>query len=94
LKPEVQMPTKLDSETIAAAIEGFNAQKKKLEAKISELRAMLVPQSPKESAAQARPRRRTLSAAARKRIAAAQRKRWKAAKAAASGLEQGQPDRP
>jgi hypothetical protein len=68
------MPTKLKAEIIAAAIAGFEEQKKRLSAQIAELRQMLNPTAPDGSAPT--PVRRRMSAAARARIAAAQRKRW------------------
>jgi hypothetical protein len=77
------MPThKLTPEIITAAIEGFESQKRRIDAQIVEIRAMLpggrtepaaTPESPKG-------KRRKLSAAARKRIGDAQRKRWAASK--------------
>jgi hypothetical protein len=79
----IQMPTqKLTTEILAAAIEGFEAQKRRLDEQISELRQMLdggrsepvaTPEAPKG-------KRRKMSAAARKRIGDAQRKRWAASK--------------
>jgi hypothetical protein len=69
------MPTKLNSEILAAAIAGFEEQKKRLNAQIAELRQMLNP-SATDGTAPATKRRRPMSAAARARIAAAQRKRW------------------
>jgi len=72
------MPTKLRTEIIAAAIAGFEAQKKRLNAQIAELRQMLNPSTTDGSAPT--PVRRRMSAAARARIAAAQRKRWDAAR--------------
>jgi hypothetical protein len=71
------MPTKLKTEIIAAAIAGFEEQKKRLNAQIAELRQMLNPSATDGSALA--PKRRRMSAAARARIAAAQRKRWAAA---------------
>jgi hypothetical protein len=68
------MPTKLNTEIFAAAIVGFEEQKKRLEARIAELRNMLGP-SATDGAAPPKKRRR-MSAAARARIGAAQRKRW------------------
>jgi len=68
------MPTKRDTEIIAAAIAGFEEQKKRLNAQIAELRQMLNPSATEVSALA--PKRRRMSAAARARIAAAQRKRW------------------
>jgi hypothetical protein len=68
---------KLSPEIINAAIDGFEAQKKQMEEKIVQLRAMR-DGKPADGAAAAQPvvrKRRKLSAAARARIAAAQRKR-------------------
>ena len=75
------MPTKITNEILAAAIEGFLAQKQRLNAQIAELRQQLTGGSP-EPAATPEPtrKRRKMSAAARKRIAEGQRKRWAAAK--------------
>jgi len=82
------MPTpKLTNEIIAAAIEGFEAQKTRIDGQIAELQALLTG-SPAESAAAPEPpkrARRKMSAAGRKAIAEAQRKRW-AAKKAAEGV--------
>ena len=71
------MPTKLTAEIITAAILGFEEQKRHIDTKIAELRAMLSG-SPAESAAkpEGTPRKHKISAAARRRMAIAQRKRW------------------
>ena len=71
------MPKKMTEEIVNAAIEGFKAQKFRLDQHIAELRAMLNG-SPQAAAASApvSARRRKMSAAARRRIAAAQRARW------------------
>jgi len=69
------MPTKANTEIVAAAIAGFEEQKKRLDACITELRNMLAPSVP-DGAARGTNERRNMSAAARARIAAAQRKRW------------------
>lgn len=81
------MPAHLTKTIIEAAIDGFEAQKHKIDIQIAELRALLsgdtspkpadAPQSP------AQPRRK-ISAAARKRMAAAQKKRWAAVKGEAA----------
>jgi hypothetical protein len=73
------MPTqKLTTEILVAAIEGFEAQKRRIDAQIAEIRQMLdggrtepatTPEVPKS-------KRRKMSAAARKRMGDAQRKRW------------------
>src|ERR1039457_4477127 len=74
---KADMPTKLTTEIITAAILGFEEQKRHIDTKIAELRAMLSG-SPAESAArpEGTPRKHKISAAARRRMAIAQRKRW------------------
>ena len=74
------MPTqKLTAEVITAAIEGFEAQKKRINAQIADFRQALADNSALGVAApEPMRRRRKMSAAARKRIAEAQRKRWAA----------------
>jgi hypothetical protein len=79
------MPTpKLTNEIIAAAVEGHEAQRVRIDGKIAELRAMLPGGSPEAAAAPepTRSKRRKMSAAARRGIAEAQRKRWAEAKKA------------
>ena len=77
------MPTqKLTAEIINAAIEGFESQKRRIDAQIAELRAMLSG-GPAETAAIPEPakrKRRKMSAAGRRAIAEAQRNRWAASK--------------
>jgi hypothetical protein len=76
------MPTKLTPDIITAAILGFEEQKRQIDSKISEMKALLSG-SPTETEATPEPpkgKRRTMSAAARARISAAQRKRWAASK--------------
>jgi hypothetical protein len=79
------MPTKLTHEIITAAIEGFEAQKTRIDAQIAELRAVLTGGSTEPAAKPEPPKRkrRKMSAAGRKAIAEAQRKRWAASKKAA-----------
>jgi hypothetical protein len=82
---KADMPTqKLTNEIIVAAIDGFEAQKTRLDAQIAELRAMLPGGSPEAATTPEAPKgkRRKMSAAARKRIGDAQRKRWAASKKA------------
>ena len=69
------MPIKLKNEIVAAAIAGFEEQKKRLNAQIAELRQMLKPVA-SDSNPPVLKKRRRMSAAARAKIAAAQRKRW------------------
>ena len=71
------MSNNLNPQIIAAAIEGFESQKKRLDAQIRELRAMLNGGRTKSGAAEPPKRkRRRISDAGRKRIAETQRKRW------------------
>lgn len=79
------MPRKLSNDLISAAIEGFEAQKRRLDEQIRELRAMLPSNGARAGASvgTAAPsrgprKRRRMSADARRRIAEAQRKRWAA----------------
>ena len=68
---------KFTHEILAAAIEGFQAQKQRLDAQIAELRQLMTGGSAKPAATPEPTRkRRKMSAAARERMAAAQRKRW------------------
>lgn len=72
------MPTgKLTTKIIEAAIAGFEAQKKSIDAEIAELRAMLTG-APEGSAEEApvKPMRRKFSAATIKRMREAQKLRW------------------
>lgn len=77
------MARTLTNEIITAAIAGFEAQKTKLDAQITELRETLKGDRT-EKAAPPEPakRKRKLSAAGRRAIAVAARKRWAAVKAA------------
>jgi hypothetical protein len=79
------MPTqKLMPEIIAAAVEGYEAQKIRIDGKIAELRAMLPGGSPEGAATSEVPAtKRKVSAAARRRMAIAQKKRWAAIKGGA-----------
>jgi peptidoglycan hydrolase CwlO-like protein len=65
---------------IQAAIEGFEAQKQRLDEQIAELRRMLSGANAEPISASPANGRRTMSPAARKRIADAMRKRWAAVK--------------
>jgi hypothetical protein len=72
------VPTKLTSEILAAAIEGFEAQKKKIDDKIAEIRQMLggSPTEPSVTLEAPVGKRKKFSASARKRMKEAQRLRW------------------
>jgi len=68
-------------EILTAALEGFEAQRMRLDAQIAELKAILSGGSAKPAGTTAPPKRgRTMSAAARKLISDAQKKRWAALK--------------
>jgi len=90
------MPTaKLTNIIIEAAINGFEAQKKSLDAQIAELRAMLIGAADDSAAgATAKPKRRKFSAAARKRMREAQQLRWAKAKGESKALPEAKPARP
>src|SRR5471030_167021 len=77
------MPTpRLNAEIIAAAIEGFESQKRRIDTQIGELRALLSGGRTEGTVApEASTRKRKVSAAARRRMAEGQRKRWAAIKA-------------
>jgi hypothetical protein len=82
------MPTqKLTNEIITAAMLGFEEQKRHIDARIAELRAIQTGASAGTAVAPEAPKtkRRKMSAAGRKAIAEAQRKRWAASKAASAG---------
>src|SRR5262249_43381366 len=86
---------KLPTEVVNAAILGFEEQKRRIDAQIAELRAMLIgapAEVPEPHTAKKRGRRR-MSAAGRKAIAEAQRKRWAAKKAEASPARAAKPKR-
>jgi hypothetical protein len=76
------MPTTLTPSLISAAIEGFQAQKARIDSQIAELRAMLpgaaqtTAATSSEATAPVPKTRRQFSAAARQKMAEAQRLRW------------------
>ena len=74
------MSNNLNPQIIAAAIEGFENQKKRLDAQIRELRTMLNGGRTESVAEPPNRKRRKTSAARPKRIAEAQRQRWAATK--------------
>jgi hypothetical protein len=73
---------KLTTDILSAALEGFAAQKDRIDARIAEIRQMLGGGGTERSEG-ARPKRR-VSAAAGRRMARAQRLRWKKIKQAAA----------
>jgi hypothetical protein len=76
------MPIKLNAEVITAAIQGFELQKRQIDIRIAELRSMLSGGTATKTELTRMPKRRKMSAAARKAIGDAQRKRWAGQKAA------------
>jgi hypothetical protein len=79
------MPTKFTETMIAAAIAGFEEQKRQINAEIAALRAMgkeAGPTTPEPVSELGRAPRRKMSAASRKKMALAQQKRWAVKKAA------------
>lgn len=89
------MPPKLTPQIITAAIAGFEGQKAHIDAQIAELRAMLSG-SPAEHAAtpEPAPKKRKVSAAARRRMALGQKKRWAAIKKGAESQSTPEPAKP
>jgi hypothetical protein len=82
---------RLTPEIAAAAIDGYELQKTRIDAKIAELRAML-PGGRTESVPEPTKRkRRKMSAAGRKAISEATKKRWAAFHAAQQASEQPAP---
>jgi hypothetical protein len=82
IETSVKMPTpKFKNEVMLAAIEGFENQKRRIDAQIAELRAMLPGGSPEPATTETtqsapKPKRRKFSAAALKRMREAQQRRW------------------
>ena len=69
----------IDSSILEAALIGYQHQRDEIDVKMAEIRRQIGGQAPQASTSAGpveAPRRRVLSAAARKRISAAQRKRW------------------
>jgi hypothetical protein len=72
--------SKPNAAIIQAAIEGFEARKRRIDEQIAELRGMLSGANAAPIPASAANGRRTMSPAARKQIVDAMRKRWAAVK--------------
>jgi hypothetical protein len=86
------MPTKLNNDMLAAAIEGFEVQKKRIDAQIAELRQLMTGGNAEPAATPApEGKRRKVSAAGRKRMAEAQRKRWAAKKQSGAASQAAKP---
>jgi hypothetical protein len=78
---QADMPnSKLTNDILTAAIEGFEAQKRRIDDQIAELRQQLRGQTPAAANVSEAPtrKRRKLSPEGRKAIAEAARKRWAA----------------
>lgn len=76
-----RMPRKVqDTALLSAALEGLEAQKRRIEEQMNQVRSMLGRRAPHTAAAaassEAPAQKRELTAAARRRIAAAQKRRW------------------
>jgi hypothetical protein len=67
---------KLTNDVIIAAIDGFEAQKAKIDLQIAEIRSMLSGSPQSTATSGATTSKRTVSAAARRRMALAQKARW------------------
>ena len=67
---------KLTNAIIEAAIDGFTAQKQRIDVQIAELRALLTGAPEHTEEASAKGPRRKFTAAARKRMREAQQARW------------------
>jgi hypothetical protein len=80
---------------LAMALVGYEVEKKKIEDRIREIRSQLgggrvTDKEVRSVTNNDQPKRRQLSAAARKRIAAAQKKRWAEHRKAAAQASKGQ----
>ena len=78
-KPAFGGLSRADTELLVAALFGFEHQHSEIEKKMAELRQQLGGRAAPVQKKQA-PKKRTMSASARRRIGAAQRKRWAAVK--------------
>jgi hypothetical protein len=78
--PRGKAATSTDQSTLQMALVGYEVERARIEGKIREIQAQLgtgkSAAAPSASKGMTAPKKRVLSAAARKRIAAAQRKRW------------------
>jgi hypothetical protein len=67
-----------DTQTLKMALIGFRIEREKVQARIHEIEKRLGGRMTQSEPPAAAPKRRRMSAAARKRIADAQKKRWAA----------------
>jgi hypothetical protein len=89
LRLTIQMPTqKLTTEILAAALEGFEVQKRRIDEQIAQLRQML-DGGRSEQASETPKRKRKISAAGKRAIAAATKRRWAAFRAAKAAEKPG-----
>jgi hypothetical protein len=79
--PDVMPTRKFGAEILVAAVEGFEAQKRRIDERIAEVRQMLdgVRPEPVATAEIPKAKRRKISTAGRKTISAATKNRWAAA---------------
>jgi hypothetical protein len=90
-------PQQLNPAILEAALDGLEIQRKRLDEQIGQVRALLRRRTPgrparstdSDSEQQARPKRRKMSAAARKRIGLVQKRRWAEFRARQSGKKSG-----
>lgn len=85
----------LDTAILEAALAGLESQRLRVEEQITTVRRMIggrvAKQAPAPPPAAIKPRKRTMSAAGRKRIAEAQRKRWAELKRRAAAAKKVRP---
>jgi len=90
---------KLDHTTLEMAVRGYEAERARITAAITEIRAQLGQRgsgltAPTRGTDHSTPKKRTMSASARARIAAAQRARWQAYKKANAEPKQAHMEKP
>jgi len=85
--------TRLDTETLQAALVGCQHQIDDIQARMAEIRAALGVKTPRKAGAPTDRPRRKISAAGRARIAAAQRKRWAESRPQAKAEKPAKPKR-
>ena len=71
------MPPKLSDEILIAALDGYEAQKTRIDAHIAEIRSMLGGTRTGAASSEGAKPKRKVSASARRRMARAQKLRWK-----------------
>ena len=82
------IPAFADGNVLRMALIGYEQEKRKIEAAIADVQTRLGDSTPAVTAINgSAPKKRTMSAAARRRIALAQKRRWAAAKAEKADAE-------